>query len=102
MSQGNVVEIPGPRQFEPVESTAACNDDRILVGGGYNITEGLDIVLENGPLGNAWVVKAANPFPILGGISSGSLQAYAICLELNAVIDHLVSPSKLPFSYSAV
>lgn len=71
VSLGNVVEIPGPRQFETVESIAECNDDRVVVGGGYNITEGLGIVLENGPLGNTWIVKAANPFPILGGISSG-------------------------------
>jgi hypothetical protein len=89
VSPGNVVEIPGPRQFEAVESTASCDKDRVLVGGGYNITEGLGIVLENGPLGNTWIVKAANPFPILGGISSGSLQAYAICLEINAVVEHV-------------
>ncbi len=87
VSQGNVVDIPGTRQFEIVESTAACDDDRILVGGGYNIKEGLGVVLENGPLGNIWKVKAANPFPIVGGISSGSLQAYAICLEINAGIE---------------
>jgi hypothetical protein len=83
------VEIPGPRQFETVESTAQCDEDRILVGRGYNITGGLGVVLENGPLGNIWIVKAANPFPIIGGISSGSLQAYAICLELNAVTEHI-------------
>jgi hypothetical protein len=90
-SLGNIVEIPGPRQFEKVDSTATCGEDRILVGGGYNITEGLGIVLENGPVGNTWMVKAANPFPIVDGISSGSLQAYAVCLELNVVIEH--SPS---------
>lgn len=92
VSLGNVVEIPGPRQFETVESTASCDEDRVLVGGGYNITEGLGIVLENGPLGNTWIVKAANPFPIFDEISSGSLQAYAICLEINAVVGHVPPP----------
>jgi hypothetical protein len=89
ISQGNVVEISGPRQFETVESTASCDEDQILVGGGYNITDGLGVVLENGPDGNAWIVKAANPFPIFGGIASGSLHSYAVCLELDAVIEHI-------------
>lgn len=82
VSEGNIVEIPGPRQSEIVESRAECSDNQVLAGGGYNITEGLGIIVENSPLGNAWMVKAANPFPIVGGMSSGSLQAYAMCLEV--------------------
>jgi hypothetical protein len=82
--EGNVVEIPGPRQFEVVESVAACSSDTTLVGGGYRITEGVGLVIESLPRGNMWSVKAANPFPSFAGISSGSLQAYALCAGLNA------------------
>ena len=39
--------------------------------------------------GNAWVVRAADTVPILGISGRGSLQAYAICLELNAIIEHV-------------
>lgn len=92
VSEGNIVEIPGPRQSEIVESRAECSDNQVLAGGGYNITEGLGIIVENSPLGNAWMVKAANPFPIVGGMSSGSLQAYAMCLEVSAVPQ--VTPSE--------
>src|ERR687892_395917 len=77
--EGNLIEIPGPLQFEVVESTAACSPDTSLVGGGYTISEGLGLVLESLPEGNAWSVKAANPFPITAGTGSGSLQAHALC-----------------------
>jgi hypothetical protein len=81
--EGNIIEIPGPRQFEIVESTAACSLDTTLVGGGYRITEGLGLVLESLPKGNVWSVKATNPFPITAGTSSGSLQAHALCVSMN-------------------
>src|ERR687892_861064 len=77
--EGNFIEIPGPLQFEVVESIAACSPDTSLVGGGYTITEGLGLVLESLPEGNMWSVKAANPFPITAGTGSGSLQAHALC-----------------------
>src|ERR687892_2662150 len=77
--EGNLIEIPGPLQFEVVESIAACSPDTSLVGGGYTITEGLGLVLESLPEGNMWSVKAANPFPITAGTGSGSLQAHALC-----------------------
>lgn len=81
--EGDTVDIPGPRQFEVVESSATCSLDTILVGGGYRITEGVGLVLENLPQGNTWSVKAANPFPDFAGTSSGSLQAHALCISLN-------------------
>lgn len=84
ISKGNAVQISGTN----IQSIARCDNNRTLVGGGYNITVGFGDVLESAPQGNAWVVRAADTVPILG-ISSGSLQAYAICLELNATIEHV-------------
>ena len=86
ISEGNEVQISGA----DIQSIARCDSNRILVGGGYNITEGYGDVLESAPQGNTWVVKAAGTVPILG-ISSGALQAYAICAELNVVIEHIPS-----------
>src|ERR687892_915990 len=77
--EGNPIEIPGPLQFEVVESTAQCSPDTSLIGGGYTISDGLGLVLESLPESNVWSVKAANPFPITAGTGSGSLQAYALC-----------------------
>ena len=85
--EGNITEIPGPLQFEVVESTAACSPETTLVEGGYTITEGLGLVLESLPEGNVWSVKAANPFPITGGTGSGSLQAYALCVSIDTGIN---------------
>src|SRR5918994_2056281 len=85
--EGNLIEIPGPLQFEVVESTAACSPDTSLVGGGYTITEGLALVLESLPEGNMWSVKAANPFPITAGTGSGSLQAHALCGSVDVSIN---------------
>jgi hypothetical protein len=85
--EGNLIEIPGPLQFEVVESTAACSPDTSLVGGGYTITEGLGLVLESLPEGNVWSVKAANPFPITAGTGSGSLQAHALCGSIDISIN---------------
>jgi Collagen triple helix repeat (20 copies) len=85
--EGNLIEIPGPLQFEVVESTAACSPDTSLVGGGYTITEGLGLVLESLPEGNVWSVKAANPFPITAGTGSGSLQAHALCGSVDISIN---------------
>jgi hypothetical protein len=86
--EGNPIEIPGPLQFEVVESTAQCSPDTSLIGGGYTISDGLGLVLESLPESNVWSVKAANPFPITAGTGSGSLQAYALCgsvdISLNA------------------
>jgi Collagen triple helix repeat (20 copies) len=79
ISEGNAVQISGV----DIQSVARCDNNRILVGGGYNITEGIGNVLESAPEGNTWVVRAASTVPVLG-ISSGSLQAYAICLELKS------------------
>jgi hypothetical protein len=45
--EGDTVQIPGPLQFEVVESTAVCSSDTTLVGGGYRITEGVGLVLES-------------------------------------------------------
>ena len=88
VAEGNPVEIPGPLQFEVVESTAQCSPDTSLIGGGYTISDGLGLVLESLPESNVWSVKAANPFPITAGTGSGSLQAYALCgsvdISLNA------------------
>lgn len=86
ISEGNIVQISGT----DIQSIAICDNNRTLVGGGYNITEGFGNVMESAPQGNTWVVRAAGAVPI-PGISSGSLQAYAICLELNAVIEHIPS-----------
>src|SRR5919106_3173877 len=94
--EGNLIEIPGPLQFEVVESIAACSPDTSLVGGGYTITEGLGLVLESLPEGNMWSVKAANPFPITAGTGSGSLLAHALCgsvdISINAssLEEHLI------------
>ena len=85
--EGNLIEIPGPLQFEVVESIAACSPDTSLVGGGYTITEGLGLVLESLPEGNMWSVKAANPFPITAGTGSGSLQAHALCGSVDVSIN---------------
>ena len=85
--EGNLIEIPGPLQFEVVESIAACSPDTSLVGGGYTITEGLGLVLESLPEGNMWSVKAANPFPITAGTGSGSLQAHALCGSVDISIN---------------
>src|SRR5919106_174423 len=85
--EGNLIEIPGPLQFEVVESTAACSPDTSLVGGGYTITEGLGLVLESLPEGNMWSVKAANPFPITAGTGSGSLLAHALCGSVDVSIN---------------
>src|ERR671918_1669433 len=85
--EGNLIEIPGPLQFEVVESIAACSPDTSLVGGGYPITEGLGLVLESLPEGNMWSVKAANPFPITAGTGSGSLQAHALCGSVDVSIN---------------
>ncbi|HZD36504.1 MAG TPA: hypothetical protein VE130_14970 [Nitrososphaeraceae archaeon] len=86
ISEGNTVQISGM----DIQSIATCDNNRTLVGGGYNITEGFGNVMESAPHGNAWVVRAAGTVPI-PGINSGSLQAYAICLELNVVIEHIPS-----------
>src|SRR5918994_1080657 len=91
--EGNLIEIPGPLQFEVVESTAACSPDTSLVGGGYTITEGLALVLESLPEGNMWSVKAANPFPITAGTGSGSLQAHALCGSVDISINHALCGS---------
>src|SRR5918994_2561674 len=91
--EGNLIEIPGPLQFEVVESTAACSPDTSLVGGGYTITEGLGLVLESLPEGNMWSVKAANPFPITAGTGSGSLQAHALCGSVDISINHALCGS---------
>ena len=85
--EGNLIEIPGPLQFEVVESIAECSPDTSLVGGGYTITEGLGLVLESLPEGNMWSVKAANPFPITAGTGSGSLQAHALCGSVDVSIN---------------
>ena len=85
--EGNPIEIPGPLQFEVVESLAQCSPDTSLVGGGYTISEGLGLVLESLPERNAWSVKAANPFPITAGTGSGSLQAYALCESVDISIN---------------
>lgn len=84
ISEGNAVQISGA----DIQSIAKCDNNRTLVGGGYNITGGFGDVLESAPQGNAWVVRAAGTVPFLG-ISSGSLQSYAICLGLNAIIEHV-------------
>lgn len=86
ISEGNTIQISGM----DIQSIATCDNNRTLVGGGYNITEGFGNVMESAPHGNAWVVRAAGTVPI-PGINSGSLQAYAICLELNVVIEHIPS-----------
>src|ERR687898_21299 len=91
--EGNLIEIPGPLQFEVVESIAECSPDTSLVGGGYTITEGLGLVLESLPEGNMWSVKAANPFPITAGTGSGSLQAHALCGSVDVSINHALCGS---------
>ena len=84
LREGNIVQISG----SDVKSLATCGSDQILAGGGYNITEGSGNVLENAPQGNTWVVRATGTFPV-PGISTGSIQAYAVCLELNVVVEHI-------------
>jgi hypothetical protein len=69
---------PGPTRigsFNPTDiSTASCNSDEIVTGGGYERDQGANIVKESAS-GNSWVVTAT-------ASGTGLFQAFAECLKL--------------------
>jgi hypothetical protein len=71
-----------------VNSTAVCSSDESLSGGGFSIRNGSGFVLESGPVGNSWLVRAANPRGTTNrsttnsSITIGDLQAHAECAKL--------------------
>lgn len=71
-SEGEIVPIDGI-----VESTATCNLDEKVSGGGY-IIEGAGIVLRSSPRDNSWVIVAADPF----NMGNSSIQSVAECAKL--------------------
>jgi hypothetical protein len=64
---------------EVTQSTATCNSDELVIGGGFSIANGPGMVLSSVPIDNSWVVFAANPF----AIGNSSLQAFAECVRSN-------------------
>jgi hypothetical protein len=76
---GNIVNIVGI-----VKSTAKCNSDEFVIGGGFTINNRFGTALSSNADGNSWVVTAvANPS---NSTIAGSLQAHAQCAKL------LISP----------
>jgi collagen triple helix repeat protein len=69
---------PGPTRVSssnPTDiSTASCNSDEVVTGGGYERDQGANIVKESA-IGNTWVVKATQS-------GNGQFQAFAECLKL--------------------
>jgi hypothetical protein len=75
---GNIVRIKGI-----VNSTANCTNDESVSGGGFTIRNGSAFVLDSGPVGNSWLVTAANPPSATNSsIAIGNLQAHAECVKL--------------------
>ena len=73
------------QQFQIIggaESVAQCSTNHTLTGGGYNITNGFGIVLEEYAHGNTWTVRAINPFST-SNQTIGLLQAFAICSQIS-------------------
>ena len=80
---GNIVKIVGM-----VKSTAKCNSDEFVIGGGFTINNRFGTALSSNADGNSWVVTAAaNPSNnSINSTIAGSLQAHAECAKL------LISP----------
>jgi hypothetical protein len=75
---GDIVRIKGI-----VNSTANCTNDESVSGGGFTIRNGSAFVLDSGPVGNSWLVTAANPPSATNSsIAIGNLQAHAECAKL--------------------
>jgi hypothetical protein len=76
-------EINGPtiRIVGIVNSTAQCNSDEKISGGGFSIDGGFGIILASKPQNNSWVARAANPFEISHS-DTGNLTTYAKCIKL--------------------
>jgi len=64
-----------------VNSTAQCNSDEKIVGGGFSIKGGIGLILASKPQNNSWVAQAANPIDISNNII-GNLTAHATCIKL--------------------
>jgi hypothetical protein len=79
MLVGNIVKIVGI-----VKSSAKCNSDEFVIGGGFTLNNRFGTALSSNAEGNSWVVTAAaNPS---NSTIAGSLQAHAQCAKL------LISP----------
>ena len=64
-----------------VNSTAQCNSDEKIVGGGFSIKGGIGFILANEPQNNSWAAQAANPTNTSGNVM-GNLTAHATCIKL--------------------
>ena len=66
-----------------VNSTAQCNSDEKINGGGFSIKGGIGFILasEPQPQNNSWVAEAANPIDTSGNVV-GNLTAHATCIKL--------------------
>jgi len=64
-----------------VNTTAQCNSDEKISGGGFSIYGGIGFILASQPQNNSWVARAANPFDASSG-DIGNLTAHAICTKL--------------------
>lgn len=60
------------------ESTAPCNSDETVSGGGFRITGSIGTPLRNNAVGNSWVVSGSG----LNIQASSFIQAVAECLKL--------------------
>lgn len=70
--EGNVVNLA----ITGVTSTATCNSDEVVVGGGYRATDNFNIRSEE-KVGNSWQIN------VIGSAAPGStFQALAECLKL--------------------
>jgi hypothetical protein len=77
-SENNERSAPGPTPVNPsnplATSTAPCNSDELVTGGGYERDQGANVVKESAS-GNAWAVTATPS-------GNGMIQAFAECLKL--------------------
>ena len=64
-----------------VNSTAQCNSDEKISGGGFSIDGGIGLILASEPQNNSWVARAANPIDTSSG-NMGNLTAHATCIKL--------------------
>jgi hypothetical protein len=64
-----------------VNTTAQCNSDEKISGGGFSIKGGIGLILSSEPQNNSWVAQAANPINTSNG-DIGNLTAHAICIKL--------------------
>jgi len=67
-----------------VNSTAQCNSDEKIIGGGFSIKGGIGLILASEPQNNSWVAQAANPIDINANIM-GNLTAHATCIKVVSI-----------------